>query len=417
MNTAAVARFYTASLQFALVPIPPRCKAPTTKGWQRAAITDPETAAGYWGAHPDHNMGLLHSASATCAIDADGSHEHVAAAFAAVGLEWEALLRSHGAQLQGNPERPPKLLFAIPEGLDLERHQLRWPNPTFNPAAAVTDANPRKIGIVELRAGDTQDVLPPSAHPAGHTYRWLGRAPRSRAVLPPAPARLLELFENWGPAKAAMEEACPWADPAPRRERTPRSSEPYQGESIIAAFNSSVGVEEILGRNGYTHAHGKRWRRPGATGVAGVIVLENGRVYSHHAGDVLGDEHSHDAFGLLTELEHDGDAASAARAAAHELGLNTPEAPTRHEAPPPLRSRRYVAAAIERECQALAAGPGDAAQLERAAAALARFVVSGEARRDPLIRALTIAATDAGLSPEVTASTIDRAFRARGVAA
>lgn len=95
-------------------------------------------------------------------------------------------------------------------------------------------------------------------------------------------------------------------------------------------------------------------------------------------------------------------------------------------APPPAEGHddaphgsRYVQRAIEAECMALASTPEGARNhtLNRAAFALARFVASGEADPEPVVRALTYAAAEAGLPERRIAPTIRSAFRARGVAA
>lgn len=79
---------------------------------------------------------------------------------------------------------------------------------------------------------------------------------------------------------------------------------------------------------------------------------------------------------------------------------------------------RYVQAAIERECMALAEAPEGTRNdtLNVAAFRLARFVVDGQAHAEPLRQALRAAATAAGLTGSEIERTLDSAFRGRGAA-
>lgn len=89
--------------------------------------------------------------------------------------------------------------------------------------------------------------------------------------------------------------------------------------------------------------------------------------------------------------------------------------------PPPvdgdITAPRYVAAAIEAECLELAITPEGARndRLNRAAYALARFVVGGQADAGAVVRVLQLAAAHAGLDEREVDRTIRSAFRAREV--
>jgi RecA-family ATPase len=52
-----------------------------------------------------------------------------------------------------------------------------------------------------------------------------------------------------------------------------------------------------------------------------VVLLDDGKVFSHHASDPLADEHAHDAFDVYRILEHGGDMRAAIQEAAKELGI------------------------------------------------------------------------------------------------
>ena len=84
----------------------------------------------------------------------------------------------------------------------------------------------------------------------------------------------------------------------------------------------------------------------------------------------------------------------------------------------PVHGRGYVRTAIERECGGLARTPegGRNEALNRSAYSLARFVASGEADAEGVVRALTWAALAAGLREREITRTLRSAFAARQVA-
>lgn len=91
---------------------------------------------------------------------------------------------------------------------------------------------------------------------------------------------------------------------------------------VIGAFNEAHDIAAILEQYGYTPRGDGAWLSPGSTsGNPGVRLLEDGRIYSHHA-DVLGTGHSHDAFSAWTILEHAGNHNRAVAQAAEMLGLS-----------------------------------------------------------------------------------------------
>ena len=85
-----------------------------------------------------------------------------------------------------------------------------------------------------------------------------------------------------------------------------------RGESVIGQFNASHSIADLLGAHGYTQ-RGKRWSKPGTSHGAGVMLLNDGRLYSHHAGDPLAGR-ACDAFDVFATLEHGGDVRAAVRA-------------------------------------------------------------------------------------------------------
>ena len=154
---------YCSRLSWYLVTIPAGSKGPTKFGWQKPeqALSDPDAAREYYELNPTHNVGLLHGASGTCAVDIDNV-ENTKLIFEELGINFSDLMNS-APQIIGRENRG-KLLFKAPS--DLITHKISWP---------VKD-DPRKTEVVfEVRAGSVQDVLPPSIHPdTGRPYEWSG---------------------------------------------------------------------------------------------------------------------------------------------------------------------------------------------------------------------------------------------------
>jgi putative DNA primase/helicase len=144
---------YCSKLGWYLVTIPAGTKGPTKFGWQQPekALSDPEEARKYYEQNPNHNVGLLHGASGTCAVDIDNV-EWTKIIFEELGIDFSEMMQA-APQIIGRENRG-KLIFKAPA--DLITHKISWP---------VQD-DPRKTEVVfELRAGSVQDVLPPSIHP------------------------------------------------------------------------------------------------------------------------------------------------------------------------------------------------------------------------------------------------------------
>ena len=75
----------------------------------------------------------------------------------------------------------------------------------------------------------------------------------------------------------------------------------------IEVFNQSYSIHEILIANGYKHDGHKRYLHQNSqSGIAGVRILENGKVYSD-SNDVLNDGFAHDAFDCFMLLNCNGD--------------------------------------------------------------------------------------------------------------
>ena len=278
---------YIERYSLALVEIPLGHKAPLHPGWNKPGgyITDPEVARQRWASFPDHGIGVVLNASRLCSLDVD-SPENSEPLLAELGVDLRAL-RESNPTIQGHPDRY-RILFRAPEGVELHVHKLIWP--------ANNGAKP--ITLFELRAGPVQDVLPPTIHPGtGKPYRWLTSPGND---FPSLPAALLELWTNWDSYRRELEGVCPRG-----KGFNPDLASRGNGAraDVIGAFNQAHSVEAMLKAHGYKQ-RGKRWTSPtSASELAGVVLLD-GRVFSHHASDLLNDGHSHDAFDIFRILDH-----------------------------------------------------------------------------------------------------------------
>ncbi|KSN90705.1 bifunctional DNA primase/polymerase [Pseudomonas aeruginosa] len=329
----------------ALVVIEPGNKIPKGKAWQRPGgyYTDAAQAEAFWSKHPKHNMGAVLGPSRVCSLDVDDVPSTRQVLWDCLGLDLDALPVAYPTVV-GNPERF-RILFQVPDGVELSRHSLSWPNEKdpdgskFKLAQAAILAAKEKgdaeqqtkmqvladslkrFTVFELRAGLVQDVLPPSIHPGtGRPYTW--RNPPKGEGLPVLPDNLLNIWKNWDIFKRDAEAACPWAPvQKPKKVTKPKRLAPAgSAGSVIDAFNRAHDVEALLEAHGYLK-RGKKWLCPqSSTGLPGVTVSV-GRVYSHHSSDPLANGHQNDAFDVFCILDHNGNQGEAVKAAARLLGI------------------------------------------------------------------------------------------------
>jgi len=304
-------RHYVQNLGFKLTPV--RGKRPYLTSWQTRPVT--QIPAG-------ENIGLIHGPSGTATLDSD--HQDAGKALAAVGVNLEALQASTPYKIIGNPAKPAKMLFRVPDGFNLETKQLRWPDPG---GKLLANGQPALVTVFELRGGHGkgyQDVLPSSVHPDTKTpYTWVDeKIPPDRESIPELPKELLLLWQNWADLEAKMKAACPWARPAEPVKAKTESDDDFDPDIVSQEFNKRYDCPKILERNHYTKK-GSKWLAPNSsTGIPGVVYFkDDGKVYSHQGSDVLADGLPHDAFDLYAILEHAGDKSQAWHAAVDLLGI------------------------------------------------------------------------------------------------
>jgi len=297
-----------------LAAIPSGQKGPSNPGWNTAAelIDDPAKLVERLK-HGAINLGLCHQPSGTVALDVDSE------AFTRVILDEFSIdiddLLARGLRINSSQPDRAKAIFRCP---DMPLVKINWPT---KDGTKITD----KFSVFELRSGPSQDVLPPSLHPSGATYEWMeGFAPWDRDEVPAIPEALLHFWRDYADTKTGVREAvqalCPWRK-TPPVARPMRARTPGTSTGVIEAYNRANDVGSVLEANGYKR-RGKRYLAPSSsTVIPGVVILPEGRAFSHHGSDPLADGYAHDAFSLFTILHHDGDMSAAVKDAAQMLGI------------------------------------------------------------------------------------------------
>ena len=354
---------YIETFGLALVPIEPGEKGPKGQAWNQPGgyFTDPDAAEGFWQQHPKHNLGVVLGPSRVCSLDVDDVQwtRHVLREL--LGLDVDALADAYPTTV-GNPARF-RIMFRLPEGIELSRRSLAWPNPADVDGAvlkalmaqvkAAKDAGDavrvdalrmaaepfKRITVFELRAGLVQDVLPPSIHPGtGKPYTW--RTPPSPDGLPELPPELLSIWQGWAEVKPRAEGLCPWLPKAAPSVVRPQQQKPRPAHgrgcsdlpAVIPLFNESHDLAALIEAHGYERK-GDKWLCPQSTSGDPGVTISEGKLYSHHSSDPLANGHRNDAFDVYCILEHGGDQKAATKAAARMLGI---DAASRPPEPPPL---------------------------------------------------------------------------------
>ena len=174
---------------WALLPIPRGQKGPVHSGWNlpSGCITSVDSQQGLEGL----NIGLAHAyctPTPTCAIDID-NYKSAKAWLETHRIDLAGLLHAEDAVVIWSGKRYSlKLIYKLPLG-------------TKPVASTKIDGADGRV-VLELRCatrdGKTvQDVLPPSVHPSGTEYRWMGHG--DPLLLPEIPVALLNL---WGTLSA-----------------------------------------------------------------------------------------------------------------------------------------------------------------------------------------------------------------------
>jgi len=163
---------------WSLCHIPPGTKGPRTPGWQleeNALKSEADLPA-------DHGVGLLHAYSGTMALDID-DWDDAAALLAHHGIDLQALYDAPDAVIiDSGRQGHGKLLYALPDG------------PMLTKRVIVDGKTIYELRCAAASGHSVQDVLAPSRHPSGSTYRWAGNG--SWKNLPPIRDELLKHWQK-----------------------------------------------------------------------------------------------------------------------------------------------------------------------------------------------------------------------------
>ena len=176
---------------WALVPMPVGSKGPTHSGWntRERCITNSEQCHKLTGA----NVGLAHAyctPNPTCAIDID-NYKQAKAWLATHDLDLNLLLLAPGAVvIWSGKEFSLKLIYRLPPGVP----------PVESKKINGNDGKSALEFRCATKDGRTvQDLLPPSIHPDGHEYQWIGQGnPLHLLEIPPAVLALWQLLVTNG---------------------------------------------------------------------------------------------------------------------------------------------------------------------------------------------------------------------------
>ena len=181
----------------------------------------------------------------------------------------------------------------------------------LNPSRPILPAEIKPLGLAVVAMLGLSDCTDTKCLEPARLF-FLPRCPEERAHLAQSAVLDGEVLD----VDAILTQAKRSAEPPPRKAGP-------AGASVIASFNAQADIAHMLQQHGYTPKGRNRWMWQGSTsGLAGVVLLpDTGRVYSHHPGDPLHSDYSHDAFSVWCILNHAGDFPAAVKAAARLLGM------------------------------------------------------------------------------------------------
>jgi putative DNA primase/helicase len=207
----------------ALVPVPFWEKGPTSRGWnlRENAINTHQEALLLDG----KNIGVAHAfctPTPTCAIDLD-DYKESKKWLAKEGIDLNLLLRSPDAVvIWSGKKNSLKLLYRMPEAVGaLQSKQLLGQDGKMM----------LEFRCAAKNGATVQDLLPPSVHPTGSHYQWLGDG--SPLNIPEIPKDLLQIWLNLTTAKRTCTRSVrqsngPCSKPPTLLGSTPRPETPRE---------------------------------------------------------------------------------------------------------------------------------------------------------------------------------------------
>ena len=359
---------------WSLVPLGANSKLPVRRNWGEDVITSDMLAESYYQSNPDHGVGVALGPSRLCSLDIDHD-ESFRIICDAMNIDLDALIADHPT-ING---RGLRIMFSIPEGVDLPYQRMNW-RPESDPtgekhrelsaqardkkkqAEKATDETERSklleeekelrelareyamFTVFELRAVDGSqqrfDVLPPSIHPdTGRPYEWITEP---GAKIPEVPGWLLDIWQKFETNyRRQFQAACPWAvieeiyKKESKSEPTPRQHCSDGGLVMVAnEYARTIDIIDELSRHGYKISSDRRRALSpySSTGLPGVAIFkDSNKCWNHHASDPLCSDATGrpvSSFDLYCEYEHGGKFVEAAKSAAKKLGIRT-DAPAR----------------------------------------------------------------------------------------
>tara|TARA_R110000851_G_scaffold79550_1_gene175135 strand:- start:1142 stop:3133 length:1992 start_codon:yes stop_codon:yes gene_type:complete len=290
------------NLGLSLVAMESGSKAPKSRNWQDQGV-DVEKLT------DSQNIGVIHNLSSTCSLDIDDREDAIKVFQEYLGID--AVEMKNNYPCWRGKREGIKFLFRMPDINNIGIKKLTYKKGT------------EVVTVFELRGSTTgtgvQDLMPPSLHPSGIPYEWVNPLPQTFKEIPILPERLKELWENWDTEEPAMLHCLGKFKPEIVKRSLPSNEDSID---IIEQFNKTYSVTEILEKNGYTKKGSNRFLSPHSSSkIPGIVLLDDGSIYSHHGGDTLGDGKAHDAFDVARILEANSDWKTAFNNARSDLGI------------------------------------------------------------------------------------------------
>lgn len=257
-----------------LIPVYPTSKVVAVdKGWQlgNANINTVEKC-GFFLTHPDYNVAVNLAFSDICIVDID--HKPEFKEFCKkYGLE--DVLSAWTKGIRSGKKDSGKLIFRKPEGFIGKFHDVK-------------DFGGYKGCVVEFRCGKKYDVLPPSIHPSGTKYEWVGADEFAKM-----PESLKIFWENWETNQYSIEKKKSKNSIVSKSKKVIRDAS-YVDD--LGWFNATLDLQDELVKYGAIPS-GERYVSPfSQTKTAGIKINDNEKWFCFNESDPHADGHSHNAF-------------------------------------------------------------------------------------------------------------------------
>ena len=279
--------------------LPKGAKAPIVSQYQ--ATTDTKTIIRWWDRWPDALIGHRLPAD-QLVIDVDPRHGGDDT-WRRLRDELDFDTKATRVHISGRGDGGGHVTYLHPGGRLTIRKLDQWAKQRGVGEAIENTEDKWVCGLDILHRTHRYTILPPSPHPeTGQPYRW--HQWTEPTEMPPA---LAELLIDTSP-------------PPP-----PYEPKEYDGDSIADWFSETKSWNDILPPHGWSlragngDEDGSQWRHPGATSAVSATTRHGCLfVYSPNTPFEVTEEnnpHGVTRFAAFTELDHDGDATAAARAA------------------------------------------------------------------------------------------------------